>query len=204
MEATMMSVTIDDHPLAAEQLGLTTVGQVLSHVARANRLVVNVLIDGEEPDLGQMPTVRAVPLVGRTVYVETADPREMAREVLDGVASHLSEADAYRTEAAEALTAGQHPRAMQKLNACFGIWQHAHQSVVKTAQLLRVDLTQTYAGGQTIAEMLVGFAEQLRQIKGALEGRDFVSLADTLAYEMTETTERWTAAIDALRAAMHD
>lgn len=196
-----MSVTIDDHPLAAETLGLTTVGHVLSHVARANRLVVNVLIDGEEPDLGEMTRVRAVPLVGRTVYVETADPREMALAVLDEVASHLSEADAYRSDAVEALGGGQHSRAMQKLNACFGIWQHANESVVKTAQLLRLDLAQMYAGGESIAEILTGFAEQLRHIKSALENRDFVSLSDTLAYEMSETTARWAAAIDALRAA---
>lgn len=199
-----MSVTIDDHPLATEQLGLTTVGQVLTHVARANRLVVNVLIDGEEPDLGEMTRVRAVPLIGRTVYVETADPREMALAVMDEVSSHLAEADVYRSDAVEALSGGHHSRAMQKLNACFGIWHHAHESVAKTAQLLRIDLTQTYAGGQTIAEMLVSFADQLRHIKSALENRDFVSLSDTLAYEMTETTPRWTAAIEALRTATNE
>jgi hypothetical protein len=197
-----MSVTIDDHPLAADTLGLTTVGQVLSHVAKANRLVVNMLIDGEEPDLGRMATVRAVPLVGRTVYVETADPREMALAVLDEVEHHLAEGDTYRCEAVEALSASQQSRAMQKLNACFGIWQHAHESVVKTAQLLRLDLTQTYAGGQAISELLVAFADQLRSIKGALESRDFVSLSDTLAYEMNETTDRWAGAIATLRQAV--
>jgi hypothetical protein len=194
-----MSVTIDDHPLAADKLGLTTVGQVLSHVARANRLVVNMLIDGEEPDLGRMATVRAVPLLGRTVYVETADPREMALAVLDEVASHLAEGDTYRCDAVEALSAGQHSRAMQKLNACFGIWQHAHESVVKTAQLLRLDLTQTYAGGQPINDTLTRFGDQLRAIKSALESRDFVSLSDTLAYEMTDTAEGWATAIATLR-----
>jgi hypothetical protein len=199
-----MAVTIDDSPLAVDELGLTTVGHVLTHVARENRLVVNVLIDGEEPDLDQMPAVRAVSLVGRTVYVETADPREMALAVLDEVASHLNEADTYRSEAVDALSAGQHSRAMQKLNACFGIWQHANQSVVKTAQLLRIDLSQTYVADQSISELLAGFAGQLRTIKGALESRDFVSLADTLAYEMTETSAVWASAIDALRAATEE
>lgn len=197
-----MSVTIDDSPIAADQLGFTTVGQVLSHVARANRLVVNVLIDGQEPDLDQMTTVRAVPLTGRTLYVETADPREMATTVLTEVTSHLAEADTYRNEAVEALAANQQPRAMQKLNACFGIWNHAHQSVVQTAQLLRIDLRQTYVSGESIAEMLANFASQLRAIKGALESRDFVSLSDTLAYEMGETSDRWTGAIAAIRVAM--
>jgi len=196
-----MSVTIDDKALAAENLGITTVGQVLTHVARGNRLVVNVLIEGEEPDLARMSAVRAVPLVGRTVYVETADPREMALAVLDEVESHLAEGDAYRAEAVEALSAGQQPRAMQKLNACFGIWQHAQESIVKTAQLLKLDLGQTFADGEAIEKMMGEFVEQLRAIKGALEGRDFVSLTDTLAYEMADVTGRWSAAIGAVRRA---
>ena len=197
-----MAVTIDDQPLAFEQLGLTTVGQVLSHVARANRLVVNVLIDGQEPDFGQMARVRAETLGNRTVYVETADPREMALSVLDEVTLHLDEADTYRTEAVDALAQNQHSRAMQKLNACFGIWQHAHESIVKTAQLIRADLAQLHADGQSISDILASFVDQLRSIKSALEARDFVSLSDTLAYEMTQTTHRWAAAVAALRDAV--
>src|SRR5687768_1685856 len=44
-----MSVIVDQQPLAAETLGLTTVGQVLAHLKRDNRLIVHVLIDGKEP-----------------------------------------------------------------------------------------------------------------------------------------------------------
>jgi len=47
----LMSVTIDREPLAVRELGLQTVGQVLAHVAKDNRLVVQVLIDGQEPDI---------------------------------------------------------------------------------------------------------------------------------------------------------
>lgn len=199
----MSSVTIDDRQLAVDTLGLKTVGHVLSHVARGNRLVVNVLIDGQEPDLDQMPVVRAVPLVGRTIYVETADPREMAVEVLDEVAAHLGEADASRADVVDALAAGQQGRALQKLNACFGIWLHAQESVVKTAQLLKLDLDAVPCGddGRPLAAMLADFAEQLRQIKSSLENRDYVALADVLGYEMTDTGARWAAAIDALRDA---
>jgi hypothetical protein len=46
-----MSVTVDHQPLATETLGLKTVGQVLAHLQRQDRLVVHVLIDGQEPNL---------------------------------------------------------------------------------------------------------------------------------------------------------
>jgi hypothetical protein len=39
----------------------------------------------------------------------------------------------------------------------------------------------------------------LREVKQAMENRDFVTLADVLTYEMTETTELWRAAIAAMR-----
>ena len=46
-----MSVTVDDELLPADEMGLQTVGQVLAHLQKENRLVVQVLIDGHEPDL---------------------------------------------------------------------------------------------------------------------------------------------------------
>ena len=53
-----MPVTVDSEPLAADALGLQTVGQVLNHLQRRERLVVHILIDGQEPDLDRMSTVR--------------------------------------------------------------------------------------------------------------------------------------------------
>src|SRR5437773_6829111 len=48
-----MPVTVDHQPLSTETLGLQTVGQVLAHLQQQDRLVVNVLIDGQEPDLNE-------------------------------------------------------------------------------------------------------------------------------------------------------
>ncbi len=87
-----MSVTVDSQPLCADALGFKTVGQVLSHLQRDNRLVVNVLIDGCEPDLNRLSAVKQSLLSHHTLFVETADPREMALEVLDEVETHLGEA----------------------------------------------------------------------------------------------------------------
>ena len=49
-----MSVTVDRLPLATEEMGLQTLGQLIAHLQKDNRLVVHVLVDGEEPDLSQM------------------------------------------------------------------------------------------------------------------------------------------------------
>jgi hypothetical protein len=197
-----MSVTVDHRPLAAENLGLKTLGQVLAHLQKDNRLVVHVLIDGEEPDLDHLPQMKQKPVSGHTVFIETADPRQMALEVLDEVGAALDEADRLKTEAADLLQRNQNAPAMEKLAGCFTTWQHAQESVLKTAQLLRIDLAKVRAGETTMQQLFEEFSRQLRQIRTSLENRDFVTLGDLLLYETTETSAQWRSAIAAMKTAI--
>src|SRR5882672_1975488 len=183
-----MSVTVDHQPLQAEKLGLRTVGQVLAHLQKDNRLVVHVLIDGQEPDLTRMGTVRRETIDGHELFIETADPRQLAIEALSEVGEQLKEADRLRIEASDLLQRDAHVKAMEKLSGCFSTWQHAQESVLKTAQLLRLDLADVRVSGRPLTEVVSEFAAQLRQIKSALENRDFVLLNDILTYEVVQTT----------------
>ena len=194
------TVTVDHQPLPAHQLGLKPVGQVLAHIQRDNRLVVHVLIDGQEPDLEHLSSIKQSLLHGHTLYIETAEPREMALEVLDEVEWQLEEADRLRSEACELLQSNQAPKALEKLRRCFSTWQHAEESVLKTAQLLRVDLERVKVNERSFKDVLDDFAQQLRTIRSALENRDFVALSDVLTYECGEMSGQWTAAIQSLRA----
>lgn len=195
-----MAVMIDDKPLPAEQLGLTTVGQLLAHIQKDNRLVVHLLIDGEEPGAGKLAQLRTTTLAGHTLYIETAEPRRMALDVLKEIESHLKETDQLRTECVELLRANNTLKALEKLRGCFSTWQHAQESVLKTAQLLRIDLARIVVDGRPFTEVLRAFSEQLRLIKRSLEHRDFVSLIDTLVYETAETSDNWLAAIRSMRS----
>ncbi len=195
-----MSVTVDHRPLAAETLGLNTLGQVLAHLQKDNRLVVHVLIDGEEPDLDHLPQVKQSSVTGHTVFIETADPRQMAIDVLDEVESALDEADRLKNEAADLLQRNQNAPAMEKLAGCFTTWQHAQESVLKTAQLLRINLALIRAGGGTMQELFEEFSRQLKQIRTSLENRDFVTLSDLLLYETTQTSTQWRSALVAMKA----
>ena len=197
-----MSVTVDHALLETEEMGLRTVGHVLSHLQRSNRLVINLLIDGEEPDLEAIGTVKRSLVAGHTIYIETAEPQQIALDALAEVEEQLSEADRLKGDAVDQLQTGSVERAMQKLAGCFSTWQNAQDSIRKTAQLLRIDLDAMRIEGQSMTELVEEFAGQLRAIKSALESRDFVRLCDILTYEMTETTARWRAALQALRDAI--
>jgi len=194
-----MSVTVDQQPLATEDLGLRTIGQVLSHLQQDNRLVVQLLIDGKQPDLGEIQSIRKSLVNGRTLYIETANPREMAMEVLDDVQGQLDDAEEFKDQAAELLQKGQITGAMEKLGIYFSTWQSAQESVLKTSQLLRIDLEIMRAQSQPIAEILAQFTLQLREIRQTLVNRDFVLLNDLLLYETAETYAKWIAVLDAIR-----
>jgi len=196
-----MSVIVDHEDLAADSLGLTTVGQVLSHLQRDNRLVINLLIDGEKPDLGQLGQIRAAPLDGHTLFIETAEPQAIALEVLTEVDAQLQDGDNLKEEAVELLQRGNAAGAMERLSGCFTIWNAARESIQKTTQLLRIDLERMVVAGRPLSELLLDFTDQLKQIKVALEDRDFVSLADILQYEMTQTTLHWREAVASVRHA---
>lgn len=195
-----MTVTVDSESLPVEQLGLSTLGDVLSHIQGKNRLVTQVLIDGSEPDLSHVPTLRSRELLGHTVYIETTEPRQIALDVLGEVEAQMDQADAARAAATDHLNAGETNKALQKLAGCFTIWQSAQQAIEKVAVLLRVDLELVRVDDITLAQALANFAEQLRSIRASLESRDYVSLADTLRYEIGETVHQWREAITQLRA----
>lgn len=197
-----MSVTIDREPLAAEKMGLQTVGEVLTHIQRENRLVTTLLIDGQEPDLDRISNVRHSLLRGHTLFIETADPAIMALDALGEVEEQLRETDRLRADAVDLLQAGLANRAMEKLSGCFSTWHNAQDSVVKVTQLLRIDLDGVKVLGLPLSEMVAQFTEQLRQIRTALEHRDFVTLADILTYEANETSAHWMEALATLRDAI--
>jgi hypothetical protein len=194
-----MSVTVDHAPLAVEGFGLQTVGQVLSHLNRGNRLVVKLLIDGQEPDYDDFSAIKSAPLNGHTLFIETAEPRELASEALDEVELQMAEADRLTGEAVALLQRNQPAGAMQKLSGCFTTWHCAQESVDKTAQLLRIKLDDITTAGQSLSSLMVEFGDQLRSIRGALESRDYVTLGDVLTYETPATTRKWRDAMTTMR-----
>lgn len=194
-----LSVTVDQEPLAADEMGLRTVGQVLAHLRKDNRLVVQVLIDGEEPEDAKLGSLRLVELAGHAIYIETADPRKLAMEVLDEMTAQLEQAEKFKATAVDLLQKNQTPKALESLGACLRVWQEARDSVTKTAELLRLDLSCIRVGGEALEDVLAEFTEQLRATKSALEQRDYVSLCDVLLYEMADANERWSRTLEALK-----
>jgi len=193
-----MSVTVDQQAIGAEELGLKTVGQVLARLQREKRLVVRLLIDGEAPDFKQIEAVRAVPLAGRTIFIETADPNTAAMETVIVAQQQLAAAETLKGEAVALLRSDQWTAAMQKLGKCLGNWLEAQQAASAVAKLSGIQLEQMRVESRSMAEWSATFAEQLRQIQTALQANDLVGLIDLLVYETAETGLGWKSALGVL------
>jgi hypothetical protein len=197
-----MSVSVDHQPLAADDLGLKTVGQVLTHLKKDNRLVVHVVIDGKEPDIKRFRAVKKFPVSAHTIFIETADPLQMARQVLDEVEAQLGEAERLKSESARLIGRNQYAPAMEKLGGCFKTWQHAQEALMKTAQLLRIDPQKIKVHGRAMTDLLAEFTGHVGQIRSALDGRDFPKLGELLAHKMSQVVEQWRDAIQSFRLAI--
>jgi hypothetical protein len=197
-----MSVIVDDTVLAADSLGLTTFGQLLNHVQSKNRLIVSVLIDGHEPDLDHIETLRSQLVADKVVFIETVEPSQIAADVFSQVNELLDDADVLRDQAVDHLQAGEHADALKKLGSCFTTWNHTQESIEKIAKLLRVDLNQINLADGSLQDWLEAFGAQLQDIRSALEARDYSQLGDILAYEAHDTGNRWRQAIQAINASL--
>jgi hypothetical protein len=182
-----MSIIIDDEPVAESQF--KCVGDVLEHVRGRDkaRLIVRVLLDGAVPqarELGQHA------LGQRTLYVETADRKQLAGGALREAEEILDAADTFRQQAIDELSAGKVQESMPALNQWLASWKQSQTALVESAWAVGVDL-ETLGIQELVAEL----ANQLRQIKTALESKDYVTLADILNYEAPASMERWREAL---------
>ena len=191
---------VDQQPLPTADLGLQTIGEVFSYLARANRLVVHFLIDGQPPNLDQLPSVKQSPIDGHTLYIETADPRQMARQALVEAQDDLATADAAKEAAAAQLRRNNFPAAMEKLALCLSAWQRAEQAIIGSSKLLNINLDAVLTQAALPPDWLAVFAENLRQLGLAIQARDAVALTDLLAYETTQTTSHWQETLAAMIA----
>ena len=199
-----MQVYLDDEPFDPQTDAQTTVGDVVEevkgHLPTQQRMLVAIRCDGEEIASEKLKDVLASP-IGSYAKVElaTMSPRQLAVDALEGAAALFGETSGMTREVVELLNQGQTPRAMKLLGSCLEAWNQAGDSVRRTAQLLSLDLDAMQVEQQPLPELFDVLREQLNGVKEAIEGRDYVLLADILQYELPQTAQQWERMIRAVR-----
>lgn len=202
----MLEVYVDERAYEIADSPELTVGRVLDRVraaARASdRLVVSVSCRGRELSADELAAIAGQHASGTgRLDLVTRPALQVARDIFVHSLALFEATTEPSQEAADLLVQGQTVRAMEILAGSFASWQTAHDSIVQAIGLAGLKIDELCRDGQTVEQAVVRFRDALRQIRQALQDRDFVLLGDLLQYELPETLNGWKGAILALQSA---
>ncbi len=187
-----MQVLLDDIPCNVQA---RTVGEAIeggADLARdRGRLIVDVTVDGSNLSEADLASAQHQSRTAQVVRLTSADPVELVRQTLGDACEALTEAAELQREAAQLLQSDQHTVSMDKLTEAITIWLCVQEAVIKSAQLIGLDLDAAGSGDQGLPDAIRRLKERLEAVHRALQDRDEISLADTLLYEFPQVIEQW-------------
>jgi len=194
-----MDIFLDNQPFETDA---STLGDVLlaaqERIDPTGRIIVEVRVDGDILDHEAIDNLEHEPLAFDELQLITAVPHELAVMTFSEVAEALAGAAEAQQKAADALSTDQPEQAMEHVADALSVWTQAQQSVLTVSQLLEMNLDDVDVDGTPAPQIINALAQQLAQIRDQLIHSDWVALADTLGYEMTETADRWTKMLQQL------
>jgi hypothetical protein len=159
--------------------------------ADGGRIIVEVALNGEPLTEAALEVSRNNQVLGSEIRLESADPRELAGSTLEQVRQGLGDARAAQSEAANLFQQDQPSDAMQQVSRAISVWQQTQQAVLHSTMLLGIKLDEKTFEDQPVLAMTDSLLGQLRGLRDLIAAGDTVGLADTLAYEWPEMTDRW-------------
>ncbi|MBN1488797.1 MAG: hypothetical protein JXA69_02675 [Phycisphaerae bacterium] len=191
-----MELYLDDQPVTVDDAETQTLQEVAEELrdqlTGQGRLLTTIRCDGREviPAELEATLARQAGMYG-SVEFQSTGTQELVRGALTEAAAMLAGTNEVRNKAADLLNEGQMGAAMEALSQCFQAWGQVHEAVIKSSQLMNIDLNEAQADGLNVVTWLMLLAEKLRDLKAALEADDQVSVADILRYEFDEVSEQW-------------
>lgn len=198
-----MTIHLDEQTFVESRLPAGATVQELVRTAQGDlagtgRILIGLRCGGEEVSPEALERMLGEPVSRfERIQLISERPRQVVLKILNEAREAFRESAGMAESAATALIAGRVGEAMNILGEAAGAWGMAHESVVKSAALLRVDPAQLTMDGRPASAWLVELASRLRDIKGAVEARDHVLLGDLLRYEFDGTLAAWSRFLDA-------
>lgn len=134
--------------------------------------------------------------------IEAASRNALAANGLRILGEGLHESKADREKIVDCLCQGRSSEAMGLLNDYLQIWLGVQQTIAGACRLVQIPLEQLEidrpADCPPADELINHLAEELQQLKSALEAGDFVLVGDILDYEFGGITENFQIILDRL------
>jgi hypothetical protein len=191
-----MRLLIDETPCDAPA---TTVQEALAAAAAraeaGGRLIVEVMVDGTPWGSEQLASEECCGRPAEEVRLISADRRELVSTALGDAAETLSRIDEGQRAAAELLQGGDTTGGMSRLAECLHLWLLVQEAVDMSLRAMDLRIDAVEHDGRPVSECIGELQSKLRGVRDALAGRDTVTLADTLLYELPAVIEWWRAVL---------
>jgi hypothetical protein len=189
-----MHVFLDNRPLHPQPTIAAALRSGVEEAGRTGRVVVEALLDGAAvaEDILENPPNEAI---GEELRLTSVDPSSLVRVTLLDAADALESAREEQRRSAELIQSGKVEEAMDPLSSALQTWQAVREAVEKSAALVRIPLDSVEfegaAGSDRLLDLLAGLTSRLEEVKRSLSTQDWSALADVLAYDLTEQSDRW-------------
>lgn len=198
-----MPIFLDEEPMTEGELTRASdLAGLLSAARRIlqpqKRVVVEVQVDGQILTGEQIVQQHTLRLDEHRVDLFSASPVSLAIEVLDQMRLRLAENAALQKEAAELLQEDQASAALGRVGESIEVWLQAEQAVRHATGLVEVNLDAIELDGEDFGYHTRELLSHLQTLKELIVADDVVGLADVLAYEWPEVTDRWDRLLGAI------
>ena len=197
-----MIVTVDGQRVSEPGPARETLQVLLDEVRAAHlneRLIVSVAINGRRLDDAELNAGLEQPIADDAqIDLESGEPVALVQNILRGLAGEFGAAGGQFGELADRLSSGDATAAFREVGVFVGLWQTSFRALVQGGELLKRDLMEYECAGDTMKAGLADLVEKLSELRGALEARDSVLLADLVRYELPPLAQAWSAMLSNL------
>jgi len=192
-----MQVFIDDTRLDDAPDAPAAIELARDHVQGTDRLIIEVAADGKPaPDTLFDGSDDGAGLA--ELRFTTAATGAFLAESVHAAKDSLHALRERQKTAAEQIRAGEMTEALGTLGEVLEGWGALRDVVDQVAQLAGIDLASLATPSGTGADHIGDLSKALIEVRDTVESKDWASLGDTLAYDLDELIDRWSALLDAL------
>lgn len=190
-----MIVTLDGQKLNGTFADHASLRDLIEQVRRDHadqRLIVSVCVNGDRFVENRLDERLAEPIGAKDqIDLESTPATRLVADALREMATRIEQAADQQTRVAERLNKGDAPAAAEGISEFVLLWQTCQKTVLQSCDVLQTDLTLNACAGSTVREHLSELAGKLREIRDALDAKDFVLLADLMHYEAPQLCGTW-------------
>lgn len=168
------------------------IAEIRGQISPHQRMVVSVSADEQLVTTEALTALlRQSPADYRRLDVVTCSISDLALQSLEAAGAILQAARTEQSRVIDLLARGQVQPAIDSLGECIRGWTTVHDTLVKTIQLLDLNIDQLTCGADTAAVVLTEISKCFNELKDCLTANDYVLLSDLLEHEITPVLDRW-------------